>query len=169
MSRFGSKNKKSTYSRLRSPFRQPKDKLDMIELFDLFEDEDEDELVSNEKSKMVSPDFKSESKEDDYKSESDEEKNARIFPNPALANPEYKNIDKLIDDLDKGTRDLVIERNSIGDVNSNRWQKLDKEIFTNQNIKSLMIKELHEKIFKLNVEKTQQASIVMRKREVAMN
>jgi hypothetical protein len=32
-----------------------------------------------------------------------------------------------------------------------------------------MIKELHEKVFKLNVEKTQQASIVMRKREVAMN
>jgi hypothetical protein len=32
-----------------------------------------------------------------------------------------------------------------------------------------MIKELHEKIFKLNVEMTQQASIIMRKREVAMN
>jgi hypothetical protein len=32
-----------------------------------------------------------------------------------------------------------------------------------------MIKELHEKIFKLNVEMTHQASIVMRKREVAMN
>ncbi len=32
-----------------------------------------------------------------------------------------------------------------------------------------MIKELQDKIFKMNVEMTQQASIVMRKREVAMN
>ena len=72
------------------------------------------------------------------------EKLAEIFSNPVLKDPEYIAKNKEIEDLERKTKSLEQERNSIGSSTSSEWQRLDKEIFRLYDQERELITELHK-------------------------
>ena len=80
---------------------------------------------------------------DPYKGMTDHEKDAEIFSNPVLKDPEYVAKINQIDELQKQTNELEKRRDSIGTSTSSEWQRLDKKIFEMYDEKRDLIKESH--------------------------
>jgi hypothetical protein len=72
------------------------------------------------------------------------EKLAEIFSNPVLKEPEYIAKNQEIEDLERKTKSLEQERNSIGSSTSSEWQRLDEEIFRLYDKKRELNAELRE-------------------------
>ena len=70
------------------------------------------------------------------------EKLAEIFSNPVLKEPEYITKNQEIEDLERKTKSLEQERNSIH--SSSEWQRLDEEIFRLYDQKRELNAELRE-------------------------
>ena len=71
------------------------------------------------------------------------EKLAEIFSNPVLKEPEYITKNQEIEDLERKTKSLEQERNSIHS-SSSEWQRLDEEIFRLYDQKRELNAELRE-------------------------